>query len=105
MSASKITLSFWTQASSTSAITITTCEFFSLVGILWISNAFVSFGFKTLERSYLLRLNGRVAERPQQMLMRVAVGIHGRDIERVIETYVFFPVSSGYLLTLFIATI
>ena len=39
------------------------------------------FGFKTLERSYLLRLNGRVAERPQQMLMRVAVGIHGDDIE------------------------
>lgn len=45
------------------------------------------FGFKTLERSYLLRLNGRVAERPQHMLMRVAVGIHGNDIERAIETY------------------
>ncbi|TFK17073.1 hypothetical protein FA15DRAFT_676325 [Coprinopsis marcescibilis] len=45
------------------------------------------FGFKTLERSYLLRINGRVAERPQHMIMRVAVGIHGRDIERVIETY------------------
>ncbi|KAG8882693.1 ribonucleotide-diphosphate reductase subunit rnr1 [Tulasnella sp. 332] len=45
------------------------------------------FGFKTLERSYLLRLNNRVAERPQHMLMRVAVGIHGRDIERAIETY------------------
>ncbi|KAH7098369.1 ribonucleotide reductase alpha subunit [Auriculariales sp. MPI-PUGE-AT-0066] len=45
------------------------------------------FGFKTLERSYLLRINGRVAERPQQMLMRVSVGIHGTDIERVIETY------------------
>jgi len=45
------------------------------------------FGFKTLERSYLLRLDGRVAERPQHMIMRVAVGIHGRDIERVIETY------------------
>lgn len=39
------------------------------------------FGFKTLERSYLLRLNGKVAERPQQMLMRVAVGIHGDDVE------------------------
>ena len=39
------------------------------------------FGFKTLERSYLLRLNGRVAERPQQMLMRVAVGIHEDDVE------------------------
>ena len=46
-----------------------------------------SFGFKTLERSYLLRINGRVAERPQHMLMRVAVGIHGHDIERAIETY------------------
>lgn len=39
------------------------------------------FGFKTLERSYLLRLHGKVAERPQHMLMRVAVGIHGDDIE------------------------
>ncbi|KAG6844039.1 ribonucleoside reductase large subunit Cdc22 [Tephrocybe sp. NHM501043] len=45
------------------------------------------FGFKTLERSYLLRINGRVAERPQHMIMRVAVGIHGADIDRVIETY------------------
>ncbi|KZT40785.1 ribonucleotide reductase alpha subunit [Sistotremastrum suecicum HHB10207 ss-3] len=45
------------------------------------------FGFKTLERSYLLRLNGRVAERPQQLLMRVAVGIHGQDVEKCIETY------------------
>ncbi|KAJ2913368.1 hypothetical protein MD484_g7041, partial [Candolleomyces efflorescens] len=45
------------------------------------------FGFKTLERSYLLRINGRPAERPQHMIMRVAVGIHGSDIERVIETY------------------
>jgi len=45
------------------------------------------FGFKTLERSYLLRLNGKVAERPQQMIMRVAVGIHDDDIEKVIETY------------------
>lgn len=45
------------------------------------------FGFKTLERSYLLRVNGKVAERPQHLLMRVAVGIHGNDIERVIETY------------------
>ena len=39
------------------------------------------FGFKTLERSYLLRVNGKVVERPQHMLMRVAVGIHGEDIE------------------------
>jgi ribonucleoside-diphosphate reductase subunit M1 len=45
------------------------------------------FGFKTLERSYLLRINGKVAERPQHMLMRVAVGIHGSNIEKVIETY------------------
>ncbi|KAK2745960.1 ribonucleotide-diphosphate reductase subunit rnr1 [Onygenales sp. PD_40] len=45
------------------------------------------FGFKTLERSYLLRVNGKVAERPQHMIMRVAVGIHGDDVERVIETY------------------
>ena len=45
------------------------------------------FGFKTLERSYLLRLNGKVAERPQHCLMRVAVGIHGDDIEHAIETY------------------
>ncbi|PSK34441.1 ribonucleoside-diphosphate reductase large chain [Elsinoe australis] len=45
------------------------------------------FGFKTLERSYLLRIDGKVAERPQQMIMRVAVGIHGEDIEAAIETY------------------
>ena len=45
------------------------------------------FGFKTLERSYLLKLNGEVAERPQQMLMRVAVGIHKEDIDSAIETY------------------
>lgn len=45
------------------------------------------FGFKTLERSYLLRIDGQVAERPQHMLMRVAVGIHGEDVEKAIETY------------------
>jgi ribonucleoside-diphosphate reductase alpha chain len=45
------------------------------------------FGFKTLERSYLLKLNGKVAERPQHMLMRVAVGIHKEDITSAIETY------------------
>ncbi len=45
------------------------------------------FGFKTLARSYLLKLNGEVAERPQHMLMRVAVGIHSNDIERALETY------------------
>lgn len=45
------------------------------------------FGFKTLERSYLLRKNGKVVERPQYMLMRVAVGIHKSDIDRVLDTY------------------
>lgn len=45
------------------------------------------FGFKTLERSYLLKMEGHVVERPQHMLMRVAVGIHGRDMEGAIETY------------------
>ncbi|KAJ3188589.1 Ribonucleoside-diphosphate reductase large subunit [Gaertneriomyces sp. JEL0708] len=45
------------------------------------------FGFKTLERSYLLKIGKRVAERPQHMLMRVAVGIHGEDVEAAIETY------------------
>jgi ribonucleoside-diphosphate reductase alpha chain len=45
------------------------------------------FGFKTLERSYLLRTNGKVAERPQHLFMRVAVGIHGEDIDAAIETY------------------
>ena len=45
------------------------------------------FGFKTLERSYLLRLNGVVVERPQHMLMRVSVGIHYDDLDSAIETY------------------
>ncbi|MCU0352817.1 MAG: ribonucleoside-diphosphate reductase subunit alpha [Cytophagales bacterium] len=45
------------------------------------------FGFKTLERSYLIRLDGKVVERPQHMLMRVSVGIHGDNIDKVIETY------------------
>ena len=45
------------------------------------------FGFKTLERSYLLRINGKQAERPQHMFMRVAIGIHKQDIEAAIETY------------------
>ncbi|TFL01742.1 ribonucleotide reductase [Pterulicium gracile] len=45
------------------------------------------FGFKTLERSYLLRINGRVAERPQHMIMRVSVGIHGANLDKVIQTY------------------
>ena len=45
------------------------------------------FGFKTLERSYLLKLKGQIAERPQHMLMRVAIGIHKEDIDEAIETY------------------
>ncbi len=49
--------------------------------------AYDYFGFKTLERSYLLRTNGKVTERPQHMLMRVSLGIHKNDIERAIETY------------------
>ena len=52
------------------------------------------FGFKTLERSYLLRLNGEIAERPQHMLMRVAVGIHHGDIEKALHTYDLM--SQGY---------
>jgi ribonucleoside-diphosphate reductase subunit M1 len=45
------------------------------------------FGFKTLERSYLLKLDGKIVERPQHMIMRVAVGIWGDNVERVLETY------------------
>jgi ribonucleoside-diphosphate reductase alpha subunit len=45
------------------------------------------FGFKTLERSYLLSMDKKVVERPQQMIMRVALGIHGSDIETALETY------------------
>ena len=45
------------------------------------------FGFKTLERSYLLKINNMVAERPQHMIMRVAVGIHKNDIDSAIKTY------------------
>lgn len=45
------------------------------------------FGFKTLEKSYLLRVDGKVAERPQHMYMRVAIGIHKHDIEAAIKTY------------------
>lgn len=44
-------------------------------------------GFKTLERSYLLKINGKIVERPQHLLMRVAIGIHENDIEKAIETY------------------
>ena len=45
------------------------------------------FGFKTLTRSYLMRLYGKIVERPQQMLMRVAIGIHKEDIQSAIKTY------------------
>lgn len=49
--------------------------------------SFDYFGFKTLEKSYLLRINGRIVERPQHMYMRVAVGIHKEDVESAIKTY------------------
>jgi ribonucleoside-diphosphate reductase alpha subunit len=45
------------------------------------------FGFKTLERSYLMQVNKRVIERPQHMWMRVSLGIHGRDLNAAFETY------------------
>lgn len=45
------------------------------------------FGFKTLERSYLMKVNGKTVERPQHMWMRVALGIHGSDLKDAIETY------------------
>ncbi len=45
------------------------------------------FGFKTLERSYLLKINGQIVERPQHMLMRVSIGIHLEDLDAAIETY------------------
>lgn len=49
--------------------------------------AFDYFGFKTLERSYLLRMDGQVVERPQHLFMRTAIGIHGDHIEAAVETY------------------
>ena len=45
------------------------------------------FGFKTLERAYMMRTNNKIVERPQHMWMRVALGIHGRSIDCAIETY------------------
>ena len=45
------------------------------------------FGFKTLEKSYLMRLNGKIEERPQHMWMRVSIGIHGANLPKVKETY------------------
>ena len=58
------------------------------------------FGFKTLERSYLMKIDGKIAERPQHMLMRVAVGIHGRDIQSAIQVkfLVFFSLFSRTLI-------
>lgn len=49
--------------------------------------AFDYFGFKTLEKSYLLKINGKIVERPQHMYMRVALGIHKNDVESAIKTY------------------
>jgi len=45
------------------------------------------FGYKTLERAYLLKINGKIVERPQHMWLRVSIGIHGDNLERVEETY------------------
>lgn len=45
------------------------------------------FGYKTLEKSYLLKVHGKIVERPQHMIMRVSVGIHKGDIASVIHTY------------------
>jgi len=45
------------------------------------------FGFKTLEKSYLLKVDNKIVERPQHMIMRVSVGIHKQDIDAAIETY------------------
>jgi len=49
--------------------------------------AYDYFGFKTLERSYLLKINGIIVERPQHMLMRVSIGIHKEDVASAIKTY------------------
>lgn len=54
------------------------------------------FGFKTLEKSYLMRINSRVMERPQHLWLRVALGIHGSNFERVLETY--FYMSQKYFI-------
>ena len=52
------------------------------------------FGYKTLERSYLLKLGNEIVERPQYMYMRCAIGIHGNDIDKVLQTYQYL--SEGY---------
>lgn len=54
------------------------------------------FGLKTLEKSYLQRVNGKLIETPQYMFMRVAIGIHGKDIPSVLETY--DKMSQGYFI-------
>ena len=59
-------------------------------------NMFDYFGFKTLEKGYLLRQNGKIVERPQHMWMRVAIQLHGMDFERVQETY--NALSQGYFI-------
>ena len=51
--------------------------------------AYGYFGYKTLERSYLFKIKNKIVERPQHMIMRVAVGIHGDNLEKVKETYQF----------------
>src|ERR1700733_2796825 len=84
----RLMLPFSTPPSSTTVTSTTISELTSSPSLLFLSTNFIySFGFKTLERSYLLRINGRVAERPQHMIMRVAVGIHGADIDHVLQTY------------------
>lgn len=45
------------------------------------------FGFKTLERAYLMKINGKTIERPQHMWLRVAIGIHGDNLQKIVETY------------------
>ena len=45
------------------------------------------FGFKTLEKAYLMKVNGKIVERPQHMLMRVSLGIHGNDFKDALNTY------------------
>lgn len=47
------------------------------------------FGFKTLERAYLMKINGKIVERPQHMWLRVSIGIHGENMEKIKETYYY----------------
>jgi ribonucleotide reductase alpha subunit len=58
-------------------------------------NDLTYFGLKTLERSYLLKVRGKIVECPQHMYLRVALGIHGNDVERALETYALL--SKGYM--------